>query len=172
MKLTKKVLSILLAIAMVLGTFAVAASANGNPDTATHRIKIWLTTSPVTSGAEWTSASDWTKPVWTPSDTGDMEVTAGQKIMLAIHVETNYYVGHCASIVFFDDRLLDPNEIRMSQGYEKSDVAIMRTMTDYNANNSFVPNVNLDKPASSCNSVYTPKNYMNALNRCIDDDGN
>lgn len=172
MKLTKKVLSILLAIAMVLGTFAVAASANGNPDTATHRIKIWLTTSPVTSGAEWTSASDWTKPVWTPSDTGDMEVTAGQKIMLAIHVETNYYVGHCASIVFFDDRLLDPNEIRMSQGYEKSDVAIMRTMTDYNANNSFVPNVNLDKPASSCNSVYTPKNYLNALNRCIDDDGN
>ena len=107
MKLTKKVLSILLAIAMVLGTFAVAASANGNPDTATHRIKIWLTTSPVTSGAEWTSASDWTKPVWTPSDTGNMEVTAGQKIMLAIHVETNYYVGHCASIVFFDDRLLD-----------------------------------------------------------------
>lgn len=172
MKLTKKVLSILLAIAMVLGTFAVAASANGNPDTATHRIKIWLTTSPVTSGAEWTSASDWTKPVWTPSDTGNMEVTAGQKIMLAIHVETNYYVGHCASIVFFDDRLLDPNEIRMSQGYEKSDVAIMRTMTDYNANNSFVPNVNLDKPASSCNSVYTPKNYLNALNRCIDDDGN
>lgn len=172
MKLTKKVLSILLAIAMVLGTFAVAASANGNPDTATHRIKIWLTTSPVTSGAEWTSASDWTKPVWTPSDTGNMEVTAGQKIMLAIHVETNYYVGHCASIVFFDDRLLDPNEIRMSQGYEKSDVSIMRTMTDYNANNSFVPNVNLDKPASSCNSVYTAKNYMNALNRCIDDDGN
>ncbi len=172
MKLTKKVLSILLAIAMVLGTFAVAASANGNPDTATHKVKIWLTTSPVTAGAEWTSAEDWTKPTWTPSNTGDMEVTAGQKIMLAIHVETNYYVGHCASIVFFDDRLLDPNEIRMAQGYEKSDLTIMRTMTDYNANNSFVPNVNLTKPACSCNSLYTAKNYMNALNRCIDDDGN
>lgn len=30
MKMAKKVLSVLLAIAMILGTFAVAASANGN----------------------------------------------------------------------------------------------------------------------------------------------
>ena len=38
MKIAKKVLSVLLAIAMVLGTFAVAASANGNKDTATHQV--------------------------------------------------------------------------------------------------------------------------------------
>ena len=47
MKIAKKVLSVLLAIALVLGTFAVAASANGNPDTASHQIKYWLTASPI-----------------------------------------------------------------------------------------------------------------------------
>lgn len=49
MKIAKKVLSVLLAIALVLGTFAVAASANGNPDTASHQIKYWLTASPILS---------------------------------------------------------------------------------------------------------------------------
>lgn len=172
MKLTKKVLSILLAIAMVLGTFAVAASANGNPDTAPYKSKIWLTASPITAGAEWTSKTEWTAPTWTDTKTGDMEVTAGQKIMIAVHINTNFDVGHCSSFIYYDDRLLDPNEIRMAQGYTKSTLGNMRTMTSYNESDPYLKNTNFDKRASSCSSLYTNNNFLNALNRCADDDGN
>lgn len=172
MKLTKKVLSILLAIAMVLGTFAVAASANGNPDTAPYKSKIWLTASPITAGAEWTSKTEWTAPTWTDTKTGDMEVTAGQKIMIAVHINTNFDVGHCSSFIYYDDRLLDPNEIRMAQGYDKSTLGNMRTMTSYNESDPYLTNTNFNKRASSCSSLYTNNNFLNALNRCADDDGN
>lgn len=172
MKLTKKVLSILLVIAMVLGTFAVAASANGNPDTAPYKSKIWLTASPITAGAEWTSKTEWTAPTWTDTKTGDMEVTAGQKIMIAVHINTNFDVGHCSSFIYYDDRLLDPNEIRMAQGYAKSTLGNMRTMTSYNESDPYLKNTNFDKRASSCSSLYTNNNFLNALNRCADDDGN
>lgn len=172
MKLTKKVLSILLAIAMVLGTFAVAASANGNPDTAPYKSKIWLTASPITAGAEWTSTTEWTAPTWTDTKTGDMEVTAGQKIMIAVHINTNFDVGHCSSFIYYDDRLLDPNEIRMAQGYAKSTLGNMRTMTSYNESDPYLTNTNFNKRASSCSSLYTNNNFLNALNRCADDDGN
>lgn len=172
MKLTKKVLSILLAIAMVLGTFAVAASANGNPDTAPYKSKIWLTASPITAGAEWTSKTEWTAPTWTDTKTGDMEVTAGQKIMIAVHINTNFDVGHCSSFIYYDDRLLDPNEIRMAQGYAKSTLGNMRTMTSYNESDPYLTNTNFNKRASSCSSLYTNNNFLNALNRCADDDGN
>lgn len=172
MKLTKKVLSILLAIAMVLGTFAVAASANGNPDTAPYKSKIWLTASPITAGAEWTSKTEWTAPTWTDTKTGDMEVTAGQKIMIAVHINTNFDVGHCSSFIYYDDRLLDPNEIRMAQGYAKSTLGNMRTMTSYNESDPYLTNTNFNKRASSCSSLYTDNNFLNAMNRCADDDGN
>jgi hypothetical protein len=172
MKLTKKVLSILLAIAMVLGTFAVAASANGNPDTAPYKSKIWLTASPITAGAEWTSATEWTEPTWTDTNTGDMEVTAGQKVMIAVHINTNFEVGHCASFIYYDDRLLDPNEIRMAQGYAKSTLGNMRKMTSYNESDAYLTNTNFDKRSSSCSSLYTNNNFLNAMNRCADDDGN
>lgn len=172
MKLTKKVLSILLAIAMVLGTFAVAASANGNPDTAPYKSRIWLTASPITAGAEWTSKTEWTAPTWTDTKTGDMEVTAGQKIMIAVHINTNFDAGHCSSIIYYDDRLLDPNEIRMAQGYAKSTLGNMRTMTSYNESDPYLTNTNFNKRASSCSSLYTNNNFLNAMNRCADDDGN
>lgn len=172
MKLTKKILSILLAIAMVLGTFAVAASANGNPDTAPYKSKIWLTASPITAGAEWTSKTEWTAPTWTDTKTGDMEVTAGQKIMIAVHINTNFDVGHCSSFIYYDDRLLDPNEIRMAQGYAKSTLGNMRTMTSYNESDPYLTNTNFNKRASSCSSLYTNNNFLNAMNRCADDDGN
>ena len=172
MKLTKKVLSILLAIAMVLGTFAVAASAKGNPDTAPYKSRIWLTASPITAGAEWTSKTEWTAPTWTDTKTGDMEVTAGQKIMIAVHINTNFDVGHCSSFIYYDDRLLDPNEIRMAQGYAKSTLGNMRTMTSYNESDPYLTNTNFNKRASSCSSLYTNNNFLNAMNRCADDDGN
>lgn len=172
MKLTKKVLSILLAIAMVLGTFAVAASANGNPDTAPYKSKIWLTASPITAGAEWTSATEWTAPTWTDTNTGDMEVTAGQKIMIAVHINTNFDVGHCSSLIYYDDRLLDPNEIRMAQGYAKSTLGNMRTMASYNESDPYLKNTNFNKRASSCSSLYTNNNFLKAMNNCADDDGN
>ncbi len=111
MKIAKKVLSILLAIAMVLGTFAVAASANGNPSTASHQVKYWFTASPITDGAVYTKTNRYTKAVWTDSQTGDMEVEPGQKVMIAVHLTTNYDVGNVQADLFMDARLLDPGEI-------------------------------------------------------------
>lgn len=115
MKIAKKVLSVLLAIAMILGTFAVAASANGNPATASHKVKYWLTASPIDSGVEWTSNTRYKDGVYTDSQTGDMEVEPGQIVMISVHMTTNYYIGNVESLIYFDSRLRTPGEIYDAQ---------------------------------------------------------
>lgn len=174
MKLTRKVLSVLLAIAMVLGTFAVAASANGNPDTARYKVKMWLTASPITSGAEWTGTGvdDWNPAVWTDTNKGDMEVTAGQKVMIAVHVNTNYEAGHCSSVIYYDDRMLDSNELRMAQGYKKSTLANMKKMTDFNLSNTYMSTTKADKRSTTCSTIFTDNNFKLNFNNCSDDEGN
>ena len=89
MKIAKKVLSVLLAIAMVLGTFAVAASANGNPDTATYKVWMKLTAAEITKGGKWTSNSKYTAAVWDPDAEveGTMEVEPGQIVMINLYVK-------------------------------------------------------------------------------------
>lgn len=140
MKIAKKVLSVLLAVALVLGTFAVAVSANGDKDTATHQGKVWLTASPLldetdaSSVVYWKTARKYIDAVlgnaadvadedlvagedyhWVDTQTGNLTVTPGQKVMIAFHMTTNYYVGNCAGSVFFDSRLISPQEIYNKQ---------------------------------------------------------
>lgn len=140
MKMAKKVLSILLAITMILGTFAVAASANGDPSVATHKVKYWLTASPIESGVEWTSNTKYTDGVFTDSQTGDMEVEPGQKVMISVHMTTNYYIGNVEALVYFDSRLLTPGEIYDAQraALKRGNANRIEKMILWNENNAFL----------------------------------
>ncbi len=172
MKTAKKVLSVLLAIALVLGTFAVAASANGNPDTASHQIKYWLTASPITGGAQWTSAKKYTAATWTDSQTGDLEVEPGQKVMIALHVTTNYYVGHVAGIVYMDSRLMDAGEIFTAQMGTTATKANTGKMTVWNTANEFTSYCVLANTIATPSSIAIDSGFLGDMNNCVSDDGN
>ena len=172
MKIAKKVLSVLLAIALVLGTFAVAASANGNPDTASHQVKIWLTASPITAGCQWTTNTKYTAATWTDSQTGDMEVEPGQKVMIALHVTTNYYVGHVAGIVYMDSRLMDAAEIFTAQRGATATTAKTGKMIAWNSANEFPSYCSLDNSVSTPSSIAVDSGFLADMNNCISDDGN
>ena len=183
MKIAKKVLSILLAIAMVLGTFAVAASANGNKDTASHQVKFWVTISPITSGGTWNSAgTKYETAQWNDSQTSDIQVEAGQRYMVAVHVTTNYYVGHCNALLFYDSRLLDTGEIYKADVGKKATIAKVKQMVLWNeyvpetdttpaSGNPFLANSEAAYRVQTPSSLFTDKNFLMAMNRCADDNG-
>ena len=172
MKIAKKVLSVLLAIALVLGTFAVAASANGNPDTASHQIRYWLTASPITAGCEWTTNAKYTNATWTDSQTGNMEVEPGQKVMIALHVTTNYYVGHVAGIVYMDSRLMDAGEIYTAQRGVAATKARTGKMTIWNADHEFTSYCVLANTIATPSSIAIDSGFLGDMNNCVSDDGN
>lgn len=183
MKIAKKVLSILLAIAMVLGTFAVAASANGNKDTASHQVKFWVTISPITSGGTWNSAgTKYETAQWKDSQTSDIQVEAGKRYMVAVHVTTNYYVGHCNALLFYDSRLLDTGEIYKEDVGKKATIAKVKQMVRWNeyvpetettpaSGNPFLENSEAAYRVQTPSSLFTDKNFLMAMNRCADDNG-
>ena len=183
MKIAKKVLSVLLAIAMVLGTFAVAASANGNKDTASHQVKFWVTISPITSGGTWNSAgTKYETAQWKDSQTSDIQVEAGQRYMVAVHVTTNYYVGHCNALLFYDSRLLDTGEIYKADVGKKATIAKVKQMVLWNeyvpatdttpaSGNPFLENSEPAYRVQTPSSLFTDKNFLMAMNRCADDNG-
>lgn len=183
MKIAKKVLSILLAIAMVLGTFAVAASANGNKDTASHQVKFWVTISPITSGGTWNSAgTKYETAQWKDSQTSDIQVEAGKRYMVAVHVTTNYYVGHCNALLFYDSRLLDTGEIYKEDVGKKATIAKVKQMVRWNeyvpetettpaSGNPFLANSEAAYRVQTPSSLFTDKNFLMAMNRCADDNG-
>lgn len=181
MKMAKKVLSVLLAISMILGTFAVAASANGNPATASHKVKYWLTASPIDSGVQWTSNTRYTNGVYTDSQTGDMEVEPGQKVMISVHMTTNYYIGNVESLIYFDSRLLTPGEIYDAQRHalKRGTVNRIEKMMIWNENHPFL---NQDENAAdvycaigdnsvSESGVMSEKAIANFYNCAVKDDG-
>lgn len=179
MKIAKKVLSVLLAIAMVLGSFAVAASANGDPDTASHQVKFWITLSPITSGGTWDSTgTTYTAAEWTDSQTSDIEVQPGQRYMLAVHVTTNYYVGHCNALLFYDSRILDTAEIYAADVGKKATIAKVKQMVLWNeydaktgTGNPFLENSVAAYRVQTPSTLFTDKNFLMAMNRCMDDNG-
>ena len=187
MKMAKKVLSVLLAIAMVLGTFAVAASANGNPATASHQVKYWLTASPIDSGATWTSNTRYVDGKYTDTQTGDMEVEPGQKVMISLHMTTNYYIGNVEGLIYFDSRLLTPGEIydaernALKRGTDAR-IKKMILFNEMNADRDGHPFFNTDEDLGD---IYNSSNYNqvsesavmseaaipNFYNCCVNDDG-
>ena len=155
MKIAKKVLSVLLAIAMVLGTFAVAASANGNPDTASHQVKIWLTATSLDSGITWTSNSAMTPSTltYTDSQTGDMEVEPGQFVMITLHMTANYYGGQTSGIVYMDSRLLDAGEIYTAQRGVAATAARSNKCITWNIANSYIAKCNTGFTVRTVSSI-------------------
>ena len=115
MKLAKKVLSVVLALAIALGAFAVAASANGNPDTAEYQSKMWLTG--IKGTVKWTSNSK-----VTTTEDGDesepgatIEVAPGETIFVRFYCTNNYYVGILQTNVFYSTELLNAADIYKTQ---------------------------------------------------------
>lgn len=149
MKIAKKVLSVLLAVALVLGTFAVAVSANGNKDTASHQVKVWLTASALKDDVDQSSVAVWTsttryvdagiKKSWVDSQSNTLTVKPGQKVMIAFHMTTNYYIGNCFGQIWFDSRLLTPTEMYNTQQTPigRGSTAKVKQMRKFNTNHPF-----------------------------------
>ena len=115
MKLAKKVLSVVLAVVLALGAFAVAGSANGNPDTAEYQVKMWLTGTKGT--VEWTSNSkvsfEETGEESAPGAT--IEVQPGDTIFVHFYCTNNYYVQLIQANVFYSANLLNAADVYKAQ---------------------------------------------------------
>ncbi len=83
MKMTKKIISVLLAVMLVLGTVAVAASA----EMLTEKAGTVLTYTATVKGK-------------TANANGVIEVEPGEKITVEVYTQTNYYIGSVGSELF------------------------------------------------------------------------
>ncbi|MBQ3499158.1 MAG: hypothetical protein IJA87_08530 [Clostridia bacterium] len=83
MKMTKKIISVLLAVMLVLGTVAVAASA----EMLTEKAGTVLTYTATVKGK-------------TANENGAIEVEPGEKITVEVYTQTNYYIGSVGSELF------------------------------------------------------------------------
>ncbi len=122
MKIAKKVLSVFLAVVIALGAFAVAASANGNPDTAEYQAKIWLTGT--TGSAVWSSNTKVTMTENTDEvvgayyndllaakeGAGVITAQPGETVFVRLYCSNNYYVHTFQTNVFFSSGLIDAAE--------------------------------------------------------------
>lgn len=177
MKIAKKVLSVLLAIAMVLGTFAVAASANGNPDTATHKVVYSLTAAPITAGCTWTSNTKYTEPTVGAEVSGSMEVEPGQLVMMYLYVKANYYTGYISQDIYYTSGLLDAGAIFRKQrnNYTLSNTAVSAKtdkMICWNDNSEWCSyRIGDDNSTRTVSSLVTDELATKAYNAVLNDDG-
>ena len=136
MKLAKKVLSVVLAVAIALGAFAVAASANGNPDTAEYQAKIWLTGA--VSDIYWSSKTSLKQNLGDESDPGaTIEAQPGDEILVRIYITNNYYVHTIQSNLFYSSGLLDAGEIYQADAKVAPTEARRNKMQVFNTDNYF-----------------------------------
>ena len=177
MKIAKKVLSVLLAIAMVLGTFAVAASANGNKDTATHQVVYSLTAAPITSGGTWTTNTKYEEPKVGGEVSGTMEVEPGQLVMMALYVKANYYTGYISQDIYYTSGLLDAGAIFRKQrnNYTLSNTAVMKktkSMIKWNDKSAWCGyRIGDDNSTRTVSSLIDASNAIKAFNAVKNDDG-
>ncbi len=109
MKLAKKVLSVVLALVLALSAFAVVGSANGDPKTATHHAKVWLTGS--VGSAVWSSNSKVTITEGDESEAGGtLEVQPGDHVFVRLYVTNDYYVHTFQANLFYSSALIDAFE--------------------------------------------------------------
>ena len=113
MKLAKKILSVVLALVLALGAFAVVGSANGPVDS-DYQIKIWLTGS--VGSATWTTNSKVTIDEGDESEAGaTIEVQPGDTVFVRFYITNNYYVHTFQSNVFYSAELIDAAEVYAAQ---------------------------------------------------------
>ncbi|MBQ8576152.1 MAG: hypothetical protein IJ447_08925 [Clostridia bacterium] len=109
MKLAKKVLSVVLAMVLALSAFAVVGSANGDPDTATHHAKVWLTGS--AGSAVWSSNAKVTITEGDESEAGGtLEVQPGDHVFVRLYATNDYYVHTFQANLFYSAELIDGYE--------------------------------------------------------------
>ncbi len=122
MKIAKKVLSVILAVVIALGTFAVVASANGNPDTAEYQVKMWLTGT--VGSATWTTnakvniventdevvGADYAGLVAGTQTDGVLEAQPGDTVFVRFYCSNNYWVNIFQTNVFYSSELIDAAE--------------------------------------------------------------
>ncbi|MCQ2486010.1 MAG: hypothetical protein MJ168_11845 [Clostridia bacterium] len=110
--MAKKVLSVLLAVIMALSCFAVAVSALGDPDTATHNAS--FTVKGAVGSIKWTSNTKFT--VNDPVAEGDAEpestITAsqGDVVFVYVYATSDYFIHTVCCDVFYPAQFLDARE--------------------------------------------------------------
>lgn len=150
MKLAKKVLSVVLAVAIALGAFAVAASANGSPD-APKQAKVWLTGS--VGSAVWSSNSKVTLTKGDESEAGGtLEVQPGDHVFVYLYATNNYYVHTFQANLFYSAELIDGYEDYFAQRPSSStfSAANQKKVHIWNSNNEW---------AASQGTSYSAQNF-------------
>ena len=133
MKLAKKILSVVLAVVLALGAFAVVGSANGTPD-ADYQVKVWLTGS--VGSANWTSNSKVVIDEGDESDAGaTIEVQPGDTVFVRLYVTNNYYVHTFQANLFYSAELIDAAAIYSAQRGRDITAANLKKIHIWNADN-------------------------------------
>lgn len=136
MKIAKKVLSVLLAVAMILSTVAVAASAVGSPTTSKYQTKFTLKAQEVTfTSLNKMSGKATGFAVGDTESAGTVNVEAGKYYRINFYPKTNYCVGYTEGVVYFDGKLLDAKEIYTALGNSKG---IDTSFYGMNADNGWI----------------------------------
>ncbi len=171
MKLAKKVLSVVLALAIALGAFAVAASANGSPD-ADYQVKMWLTGSVGT--AKWTTASKVTIDEGDESDPGaTIEVQPGDTVFVRVYVTNNYMIHTIQANLFYSAALIDAAEEFEAQRSAEIKPAALKKIHLWNEDNYWVELQGNSYSAQNAWSLQDPTfNADVAQNWPTDDAGN
>ncbi|MBQ3128762.1 MAG: hypothetical protein IJC13_06980 [Clostridia bacterium] len=171
MKLAKKVLSVVLALAIALGAFAVAASANGSPD-ADYQVKMWLTGSVGT--ATWATASRVTIDEGDESEPGaTIEVQPGDTVFVRVYVTNNYMVHTIQANLFYSKDLIDAAEEFTAQKSATIKPAALKKIHLWNEDNYWVGLQGNSYSAQNAWSLQDPTfNADVAQNWPTDDAGN
>ncbi len=173
MKIAKKVLSVLLAIAMVLSMFAIAVSANGD-ENSTYKVKYWVTVSPITGGAVWgdeDGAYVYTDAEWEDTLEGDTTVEPGKQYMVAIHINSDYYAGIIGGVLYYDIRLLDAGEIYTYQTQQPASAEETIWTIVWNTSNNYVKNCVTANGIQTPSSIANDTAVLDHYNNVIKDDG-
>ena len=133
MKLAKKVLSVVLALAIALGAFAVVGSAAGNPD-GDYQVKVWLTGA--VGSATWTTNAKVTIDEGDESDAGaEIEVQPGDTVFVRFYITNNYYVSQFQAQVYYSADPLDAAEIYKAQRNRDITAANLKKIHIWNEDN-------------------------------------
>lgn len=171
MKLAKKVLSVVLALVLALGAFAVVGSANGNPDTAEYQVKIWLTAS--VGSATWTSDSRVKIEEGDESEPGaTIEAQPGDTVFVRLYVTNNYYVHSFQTNLFYSSDLIDAAEIYTSQRNKNISTANLKKIHIWNTAHYWVSVNGTSYSAQNAWSLQSPDAYYLDENWPTDDAGN
>ncbi len=171
MKLAKKVLSVVLALVLALGAFAVVGSANGPVDS-DYQIKIWLTGS--VGSATWTTNSKVTIDEGDESDAGaTIEVQPGDTVFVRFYITNNYYVHTFQSNVFYSAELIDAAEVYAAQRGRAITAANLKKIHIWNEDHYWAGLQGTSYSAQNAWSLMVESFQQNAAqNWPADDEGN